>query len=203
MNANQRRCVTCMIVFGMLCFLATAIALEAEPSPPMATPVKVPNGQVHVQLRDGSILIGKMNLDQTFTLAINFGEIKVSPRKIISFEFDDKGSVRIRSLGGDIYTGKLDTDTFSIDVPWGNVKIPQKHIKLIASKSHVIASDATLSPVISVSPDGRVTTAFIDKLTAHELAGTAAQEATDEVEYDSAFNDIAEDLHDARSGSRE
>ena len=58
-------------------------------------------------------------------------------------------------------------------------------------KSSQLRSDPPLVPIVETTPDGRVTTRF-----------TVMHEIIDETDYDyHTFNDIANDIEDARTGT--
>lgn len=197
MNAFQQHIVGAALGVAFF-FAASAVAqeehqdfrFEDDAAAPMARPATVPDGAVLVQLKDGSLLRGKVNLSGTYALSMRVGEAKISARQVISLEFKDDESVRIRAVGGDVYSGKLAISAITMEVAWGKVEVPIEHLKLVVNHAHVVdlmdeLEELDLIPTVKVTSDGRVTTRF----------GPDYDYASE------AFNDIADDIEDARTGT--
>jgi len=98
----------------VLCFCAIATVCIAQDEPPMATRKAKPDGRVHVQLKDGSVLVGKLDTDELLIIRTVVGELKVPTTKIANIQPRNGDKVNIEFRNGDFLTGDIERRPFQV-----------------------------------------------------------------------------------------
>lgn len=151
-----------------MCLLSVAFGFEAQrglaqsrtvvPTPltPAAAPraATAPDGLVQLQLKDGSILFGKLDVDQSLELSAVVGEVKVPLKEISKIQFGKDGKSQIAFRNGDTLSGKLQIDKLKIKTDWGEISIPGDRLVAILTKQHLAELADQVRQVIVRTPEG-------------------------------------------------
>jgi len=138
----------------ILCLCAIAAVCVAQDESPMATPKTKPDGRVHVQLKDGSLLVGKLNEGELLILRTVVGELSVPTTKIASIQPRSGNKVNIEFSNGDSLTGELKGDNFKLKTSWGEVSIKVAEIAAVISHDRFVTAGTSMVRVITSQPDG-------------------------------------------------
>lgn len=131
---------------------------------PMATPRKKPDGSFQIQLRDGSIIVGKLTDKQPLKVAASFGEIEIPFAKIASIDFDDeKGTAKVALRNGDRISGELRLDKFNVKTPWANLEIESSHFTRLTSKDLVSCGAMVRRAIVETLPDGSRRVRYVEE----------------------------------------
>lgn len=138
---------------------------EAPANTPMAVPREKPDGTMHVHLRDGSTLIGKIGDGEELTMNSQFGEISVPARKIAVLQFaEDPKATSVIMQNGDRLTGELTLNKFKFTADWGAVQIESKFILGLVSKNMTGRYQRVQHDVVETTPDGQQHVRRVDEL---------------------------------------
>ena len=122
----------------------------------MATPKSKPDGRVHIQLKDGSLLVGKLEAGELLILRSVVGEVRVSTTKIVSIMPRDNGKTKIEFKNGDSLTGELKGDKLKLQTSWGETEIDIKGIAGVLSHDRFLNSGTSMIRYIRSTPDGEI-----------------------------------------------
>ncbi len=130
----------------------------------MAVPRVKPDGTMHIRLRDGSNLIGKLSDVKQFKVKTSIGELSIPIEKVASFSFSGAKTAKIMLRNGDRITGELVIDKIKLTAPWGEVAIDVKFILQVTSKDLAGGFRTVRRSVIEVGPGGQRIVRYVEEL---------------------------------------
>ena len=130
----------------------------------MAVPRVKPDGTMHIRLRDGSNLIGKLSDVKLIKVKTSIGELSIPIEKVASFSFSGAKTAKIMLRNGDRITGELAIDKIKVTAPWGEVAVDVKFILQVTSKDLAGGFRTVRRSVIEVGPAGRRIVRYVEEL---------------------------------------
>jgi hypothetical protein len=107
------------------------------PGVPSGSPSAAPtSNRYHLQLTDGSHLIGTLDLGKEIAFESTVGEVLLPVEKIAAVHFTDRPRCRIHFHNGDQLSGSLALMTVKLKTVWGVAEIELQHITAIMSQRH-------------------------------------------------------------------
>lgn len=143
--------------FSLLGFVDSSLGQSfrpAEPAAPMAKPKPKPDARLHVQLKDGSLLVGKLAESNELKIKSVVGEVTIPTAKISSIHFQESGRARIGFGNGDFLSGQFQMDKLTLTTDWGDVAIDCYKIVALFSHDRFAKQGATLIRTYVRTPDG-------------------------------------------------
>lgn len=124
--------------------------------PPMATPKPVPDGRFHVQLSDGSLLVGKFADVDQLKLKCVVGTIDVPMRKISSIQLEKDRTARIQFRNSDTLSGELQMTELTLETSFGEANIQLATIVAVISHEQFTGNGVVTQRSIKKTGDGEV-----------------------------------------------
>jgi len=143
------------------CQYAPGSALQPVEEPaadvaPMATPRPVPDGRFHVQLRDGSLLVGKIGGADPVNLKSVLGAVEVPVKKIHSIHFESPQLARVSFRNGDTLSGELQATALTLETSFGEVKVKPGSIVAVISHEQFVQNGMVAQRIFRKTKDGEV-----------------------------------------------
>jgi hypothetical protein len=163
MPSSFRYCWSALCASAILAAITSSIVLGQEgpgtPAvevPPMATPKPVPDGRFHVQLSDGSLLVGKFaDIDQ-LKLKCVVGTIDVPLRKVSSIRLEKDRTARVQFRNSDTLSGELQMTELTLETSFGEANIRLATIVAVISHEQFTSNGVVTQRSIKKTGDGEV-----------------------------------------------